>query len=336
MIKRILFAISTVAILISCNGNGNGAEEKVPSIVLEEGTVADKTISFFATVTDADFAAYLCVEANASTPTADQILEKGTSIRVGEKVELTEYNRKYNTTYHIVVAAMNDAGKTAVETLTMMTGDQPTSILLEAMATTRNSFKFSIKPTNSEAVYYKVYSKGETATDADIVASGTSVSAAEPTEINLELAKGNYFVAAVAKKGDRLVRAKDLEFSIAGADIVNVEVKRVEAHDYGTDVLFDIYMMNSDINVVKVDCYYHEGSSSIEGEYTYSDKSSPEAGCVAHSYSYTTPTSGSRLYFTGGTVKVQKSGNDYTLIVQMTRQDEKAYDFTWTGAVQWK
>ena len=74
-----------------------------------------------------------------------------------------------------------------------------------------------------------MYKEGETATDADIIATGVSVSASEATTVTLEPAKGNYFVAALAKKGSEVVRAEDLTFSIAGAEVVSVDEKKVEA-----------------------------------------------------------------------------------------------------------
>jgi hypothetical protein len=59
-------------------------------------------------------------------------------------------------------------------------------------------------------------------------------------------------------------------------------------------------------------------------------------GKVVHSYSYTSFNNSSKLFFDGGTVKVESAENgQYTLKVNMTRTDEKVYDFTWTGVIQW-
>ena len=251
------------------------------------------------------------------------------------EVNETVYYLAWNTTYNIIAAAMDEAGNIEMSTLAMTTAEQPLGLLLEATATTHKSFVFTLTPTNAESVYYKMYKEGETATDADIIATGVSVSGSEATTVTLAPAKGNYFVAALAKKGSEILRAEDLTFSIAGADVVSVDVKKVEAKTYDADILYDIYLQNSEINVIKLDCYFHEGSTSPYGEYSYSKDEN--AGAVAHSYSYTSFLNSSRKFFTGGTVKVEDAGSGlYKITVNMTRDDEKVYDFTWTGAIQWK
>lgn len=335
MIKRILLGIASVLILVSCSG---GADEKAGSrttIVFAEGSVTENTLTFDVTVNDAVAASYMCVPESSSTPSAENVLQKGNPVKVGEKVSLTEYNLSPSTTYTIVVAAIDDAGNVVSSTLAMTTAEKPTSVTLTAKSTTNDTFVFELTPTNAESVHYKVYSSGETATDADIIATGISVSNTEPSEITLSPQRGSYFIAAVAKKGDTIVRAKDLTFTISGEEIVDVVVKRVEAKNYSSDILYDIYLDDVDINVIKVDCYFHEGSMSAYGEYVYSKTDG--YGVVAHSYSYSSSLSGARKYFTGGTVKVEDAGNSkHRITVNMTRDDNKAYDFTWEGVIQWK
>ena len=335
MIRRFLTALSAALFLVACNGTGDEPKEIKPTVTLSEGSVNGNTLSFKAVVKNAFAAAYMCVPESEATPTSTTIFSKGRKINVDTEVNETVYNLAWNTTYNIIAAAMDEVGNIEMSTLTMTTAEQPLGLLLEATATTHKSFVFTLTPTNAEAVYYKMYKEGETATDADIIATGVSVSVSEGTTVTLAPAKGNYFVAALAKKGSEILRADDLTFSIAGAEVVSVDVKKVEAKNYGTDVLYDIYLQNSDINVIKLDCYFHEGSTSVYGEYAYSKDS--DAGAVAHSYSYTSFLSSTRSYFTGGTVKVAEAGSGlYKITVNMTRDDEKVYDFTWTGAIQWK
>ena len=220
--------------------------------------------------------------------------------------------------------------------ITLETAEQATGVVLKIQSTTYKKCVFTITPANADQVWYKVYKDGETATDADIMATGVSVSTNKVTEVEHE-EKGTYFVAAVAKKGSTVVRAKNIDFVIAGAEILSVNVKRVEYKDYGTDMLFDIYLNNSDVNVIKLDCYYHEGATSVGGTYTYSPAANPPAGSVAHSYSYESLLATGKRFFTAGTVEVENLGNSqFKLIVKMTREDEKVYDFTWTGTAQEK
>lgn len=335
MIRRFLTALSAALFLVACNGNGDEPKEIKPTVTLTEGSVDGNSLSFKAVVKNAFAAAYMCVPESEATPTSTTIFSKGRKINVDTEVNETVYNLAWNTTYNIIAAAMDEAGNIEMSTLAMTTAEQPLGLLLEATATTHKSFVFTLTPTNAESVYYKMYKEGETATDADIIATGVSVSGSEATTITLEPAKGNYFVAALAKKGSEVVRAEDLSFSIAGAEVVSVDVKKVEAKTYDADILYDIYLQNSEINVIKVDCYFHEGSTSPYGEYSYSKDAN--AGAVAHSYSYTSFLNSSRKFFTGGTVKVEDAGSGlYKITVNMTRDDEKVYDFTWTGAIQWK
>lgn len=335
MIRRFLTALSAALFLVACNGTGDEPKEIKPAVTLTEGSVDGNSLSFKAVVKNAFAAAYMCVPESEATPTSTTIFSKGRKINVDTEVNETVYNLAWNTTYNIIAAAMDEAGNIEMSTLAMTTAEQPLGLLLEATATTHKSFVFTLTPTNAESVYYKMYKEGETATDADIIATGVSVSGSEATTVTLEPAKGNYFVAALAKKGSEVVRAEDLSFSIAGAEVVSVDVKKVEAKTYDADILYDIYLQNSEINVIKVDCYFHEGSTSPYGEYSYSKDAN--AGAVAHSYSYTSFLNSSRKFFTGGTVKVEDAGSGlYKITVNMTRDDEKVYDFTWTGAIQWK
>ena len=335
MIRRFLTALSAALFLVACNGTGDEPKEIKPTVTLTEGSVDGNSLSFKAVVKNAFAAAYMCVPESEATPTSTTIFSKGRKINVDTEVNETVYNLAWNTTYNIIAAAMDEAGNIETATLAMTTAEQPLGLLLQPTATTHKSFVFTLTPTNAEAVYYKIYKEGETATDADIIATGVSVSGSEATTITLEPAKGKYFVAALAKKGSEVVRAEDLTFSIAGAEVVSVEVKKVEAKTYDADIMYDIYIQNSDINVIKVDCYFHEGSTSPYGEYSYSKDEN--AGAVAHSYSYTSFLNSSRKFFTGGTVKVEDAGSGlYKITVNMTRDDEKVYDFTWTGAIQWK
>lgn len=336
MIKKILFAITCALVLASCNSgtdeNGGGS---VPTITLAEGNVTENTLTFDVTVNDAVAASYMCVPESSSTPLAETVLQKGKSLRVGEKVSLTEYNLSHSTTYTIVVAAIDAAENVVSSTLVMTTAEEATNVTLTAKSTTNDSFVFVITPTNAQTVHYKVYSTGETATNADIMSTGISVSTTEATEVTLKPEKGSYFVAAVAKKGDTIVRADDLSFTISGANVVDVVITKVEAKNYSTDILYDIYLDDIELNMIKLDCYFHEGSMSAFGEYVYSKNEG--YGVVAHSYSYSSSLSGARKYFTGGTVKVEDAGNSkHKITVKMTRDDNKAYDFTWTGVVQWK
>lgn len=334
MIKKILFAFVAALSFTACSGTSEKDGSK-PKITIDAGTVTEYTLTFDVTVTDAYAASYVCLAESATTPTEAAILSAGKPIRIGEKVSPTVYNLNPETTYNIIVVAIDDNDVITSSTLTMTTDIESTNVILQASATTYDSFIFTITPKNSEAVYYKMYNEGETATDADIMSTGVSVSNTDVSTITLTPAKGKYFIAAVAKSGSKIVRGNDLAFTIAGADVVDVEVKRVSAKNYGTDILYDIYLKNSDVNVIKLDCYFHTGSTSAFGEYVYSNKA--EAGKVAHSYSYSSLLSSTRLYFTGGTVKVEDAGNaQHKITVNMTREDNKVYDFSWTGAIEWQ
>ena len=333
MIKRIIFAIAAVLFIASCKGAGD--EVVKPSISLQPGKVTDNSLAFDVTVTNASAAAYLCVAESSKTPIAEEVLRKGTAVKIGNKVTQTVYTLNYNTTYNVVVAATDKSDNLVLETLSMTTAEQATGVVLKAKSTTYKTFVFTITPANADQVWYKIYKDGETATDADIMATGVSVSTKEVTEITLTPEKGTYFIAAVAKKGSTVVRAKDIDFVIAGAEILSVNVKRVEYKDYGTDMEFSIYLNDSDVNLIRLDCYYHEGATSVGGTYTYSPSANPPAGSVAHSYSYVSLLTTTKKFFTAGTVEVENLGNNqYKLIVKMTRDDEKVYDFTWTGTAQ--
>ena len=337
MFKRILIAISAVALLASCNGDGNEQTENMPVITLSEGDVKGNTLTFNAKVENAFVAAYLCVAESEATPDATSILSKGRTVKLGEDVVETIYNLQFSTTYNIVLAAMDDDGNIKTANLVMTTGEEPTDVLVAKVDLTHKVFTFKVTPKNSEAVFYKVYSDGETATAEDVIATGVEIDAEKESEIVLDkLEKGSYFVVAAAKNGNTTVLSNKVEFAIVGAEIVPVQVSKVDAKLYNADVLLDIYPNDNSINVIRIDCYFHEGSTSCIGEYSFVDgKENPGEICKCHSY--TSHKSNSRNYFTGGTLKIEDvGGGQHKITVKMTRDDEKIYDFTWTGTITWK
>jgi hypothetical protein len=56
--------------------------------------VTDNSLAFDVTVTNASAAAYLCVAEASKTPTAEEVLQKGSGVRIGNKVTQTVVRAK--------------------------------------------------------------------------------------------------------------------------------------------------------------------------------------------------------------------------------------------------
>ncbi len=93
-----------------------------PIVTVVTGTPTETTLSFYFKLTDAEKAAYVCIEKTGSPaiPSAEEILRDGTDLPVsGTKAELSEL--KPGTTYIVAVAASNKTVYSDVKTVEMTT-----------------------------------------------------------------------------------------------------------------------------------------------------------------------------------------------------------------------
>lgn len=92
-----------------------------PVVTLAAGTPGMTTLTFTVGLTDAEKAAYLCIEkvTGAAVPTAEKILAEGTAI--AQAGEITVEGLKDRTTYIIAVAAANNTILSEVQSVEMTT-----------------------------------------------------------------------------------------------------------------------------------------------------------------------------------------------------------------------
>lgn len=92
-----------------------------PVVTLDAGTPGITTLTFTVGLTDAEKAAYLCIEkvTGAAVPTAEKILAEGTAI--AQAGEITVEGLKDRTTYIIAVAAANNTILSEVQSVEMTT-----------------------------------------------------------------------------------------------------------------------------------------------------------------------------------------------------------------------
>ncbi len=93
----------------------------VPNITLTEGSTTTNALTFKVTLTDAEKAAYICLEKSEglTLPTAAEIISDGTIIPQAGEVTVSELNA--NTTYIIAVAAANKEVFSEVKSIEMTT-----------------------------------------------------------------------------------------------------------------------------------------------------------------------------------------------------------------------
>ena len=117
---------------VASNGKVNGKVETIehttsapdvhPAVVLTPGTPTSTTLSFHFKLTDAEKAAYVCIEEtdNPTIPSAEEILRDGTDLPVSaDAAEIREL--KPGTTYIVAVAASNKTVYSDVKTVEMTT-----------------------------------------------------------------------------------------------------------------------------------------------------------------------------------------------------------------------
>lgn len=172
---------------VASNGKVNGKVETIehttsapdvhPAVVLTPGTPTSTTLSFTATLTDPETAAYVCLEKTEGTtvPTAEEILRDGTAI--AQTGELLVENLKPATVYLIAVAVANTGVYSEVETLEMETVARTPVVTVIAGTPTETTLSFHFKLTDAEKAAYVCIEK----TDNPTIPRPRRFSATAPT-----------------------------------------------------------------------------------------------------------------------------------------------------------
>ena len=232
-----------------------------PSVFLQnEGGVTATSVNFSIEPQRAEACAYVCIEAGATVPTAEEIIANGQSVDADKKTVHTVEGLEPFTEY-LIVGAVQSKNLYNTHSITAHTLYAPT-INVFAGEVTGSSISFTVSPGSAIECAYLVRSNNTVPTVADVFAQGTTVPANENTEITVEGLDQQtaYTVYAAVKNGafevlsDPVVMTTDIDEDV---EDVTITAKFVNKRNYqfyvsaeGAEAVLDIYCPTSIYNVL--------------------------------------------------------------------------------------
>lgn len=337
------------------------AKEIIPEIAITAGTVGETSLSFLTKPINATSGAYVCLEADASMPSAEEIIAKGTAFDVKAESEVVVENLKAGTVYSIVAAVANKKNYAMSEVVEMKTL-APKVVFTSAEGEMYSGF--------ADVTFKDAAGKYELQLDfnADFATSGYMpagkyvVGSAEDFYIDIEaettvlksladgksfkLQSGHVTVSITEKK----VYHIDIDVILAGGekfvaeyegDIKNMEVvyqlkpSEAQLHQINDAVPGEYYIFFHDSDwkwELYVDFFADPKSSALPaGTYKFaSDKSKGTFGPQSNIQIYT-PYSNN--YIKGGEIEVKVDGETYTIVMKLVGDSGREMEGTYTGKI---
>lgn len=238
-----LFVVAFVAIMMaSCReDNPEPATPKSPVVELTAGEATATTLSFVLTSENVEQVAYICLEANASLPTAEDIVATGVAVEANSSVKIIIEELTPENDYQVVAAAAAKGEYKRSESLTMRTTalplDAPT-VAITAGEATPQSISFTLVSSLADEVRYLCIEATEEAPTAEnILASGIDAEPNKEVAVVVEELKSatDYVVYAVAKNAQHTTLAEAVTISTSEYAEPSIEASLTE--DIGVDYL---------------------------------------------------------------------------------------------------
>lgn len=184
----------------------------LPTISLEKGVTDAASLTFKATITNAEEAAYMVVAEGEETPALATILAEGElfDLRKESPIEIKVGGLEAETGYQVVAAAKNGSKSAGSNTLHMTTAERTKMTLsVELVQKDHEKINFRFTAANAESVHYMVMTTEYNAPEASyVVANGTEVAAdlRESVEVaGLESSKEYQLLVVAAGNGETLM-----------------------------------------------------------------------------------------------------------------------------------
>ncbi|MBR6732355.1 MAG: hypothetical protein IKL91_06550 [Bacteroidales bacterium] len=318
-------------------------------VSVTEGTADVTELTFNVTSENAESCAWMCVEKGKALPTGADIMSKGKSVFANTSVSATATGLKDNTIYVIIAAAMaedNIVTSSPVEMTTLVKPAEPSAVLSNG-SVEADTYTFTITPSDAQKCAYKVYAKGSAASVADVLSTGTEVSATEATTVTVEnLEDGEYFVVAAAQNGDIKTLSSKLEFLINTAipsyTINPTKVGRSYMGNNGKDHVVRFYFVDNVGNTSNIALNFVLSQSSDyvpAGTYPLGD-SEASAPKLDSEYTEQIIYNGENGTFVSGSCIVVIKDGKYTFNINLLRSEDHSdypgmmFTLNWTGDVE--
>lgn len=350
MKKLSFFTILVSAILFIACGGENGPETTSKlKVSVTEGVADVSSLTFTVTSENAEYCRWTCVEEGNALPSAEDVLQKGKNTYANTSTEVTAKDLKENTTYVIIAAAMAGVEMIASAPLRMTTLVKPAEPKAEISggSVEADTYTFTITPSDAQKCAYKVYAKGSAASVADVLSTGTEVSATEATTVTVEnLEDGEYFVVAAAQNGDIKTLSSKLEFLINTAipsyTINPTKVGRSYMGNNGKDHVVRFYFVDNVGNTSNIALNFVLSQSSDyvpAGTYPLGD-SEASAPKLDSEYTEQAIYNGENGTFVSGSCIVVIKDGKYTFNINLLRSEDYSdypgmmFTLNWTGDVE--
>ena len=337
------------------------ATPATPIVSLTAGTASYNELTFTAALSDAERAAYVCIEKTEgmTLPDAAEILETGTAIEAAGEIQVT--GLKYGTVYVIAAAAVNKDVFSEVGSLEMTTATPATPIVsLVAGTPAQNELPFYVATSDAEQTAYLCLEKSVTTVPPpadEILATGTAITDTKVTVSGLK-AGTTYIIAVAASNKGVYSEVKTLEMTTepekAGPIVFTTQVAGGyygDSHDSGYGeyhfvvadgaaaekdgvyatvgagraMSFDLYQFKSYSAPIKIPARIYNYNTNY-GLSTFA----PEK-------TYCTVNDGngniSKIEFTAGKVDIKLVGTTYTVTAELTTADGEAFSASYTGVL---
>lgn len=367
--SRALAVLSAVAVTFafsSCNDDkSDDAPAPDPSVEVTAGTATENSVAFTVTPQHATKCAYTVVEKGQAVPSADEVLSKGTSLAADKASSKTEPDLKAGTTYTVVAAVSNGSKSVSAtkDIATLATPAATPTVTLEKGEAKSSSLTFKVTPTNATRCAYLCVEATESAPTAmQIFAKGKETAAdkvTEPTASGLQ-PETNYVIYAVASNGDDNIS----EVARVEMATIKFEADVTFAATWSRGFYYGDYQENGNGNfllqfgntplndkgqvtgagiVCAFDLYsalatdaahaeLKPGVYNVDMKSTYAEFTVDAENSLFQTFD-ATPSELPQHTYTGGTVTVSKEGDGYKIVAQVTLDDNRVVEATYTGPV---
>ena len=189
-------------------------QPQAPVVSLTAGEATTESLSFVITPENAVSVRYAVYEADATLPTAEQLLTPasgmaGTPADATTADTYTVSGLKYATAYNVVAAASNSVGYSELMTLSMKTATPAAGVSLSLVEAKPESVVFTLAPSYASKAAYVVVEAGAQAPEASyVIENGVHADAAASAE---------YTVASLTPETSYVIYAAALDLDGANA-----------------------------------------------------------------------------------------------------------------------
>ena len=339
------------------------APDAQPAVELTEGTESLTSLTFTASLTDTERAAFVCLEKTdgMALPTAEEILADGTAIEQSGEVTIEELAS--STAYVIAAAGANGTNLSDIATLEMTTLTPAPEIVLEAGETTENSLSFTATLTHAERAAYVCLAKtDDTAlpTAEEILADGTAIE--QSGEIVVEgLDAATTYVIAVAAANKEIVSEVDsiemtTDMSVSGPAVFDRQVTGGYYGDSHSSGYAEFHFVLADGETTEQDGVYTTvgaGRAMSFDLFQFAPFTLDNITLPARLYRYATnygmntfdpektycmvrDAKGNvkKIEFKSGTIDVQKVGTTYTVKAELVTTTDEPFTASYEGKIE--